>query len=41
MKGAFCGLGQAAPIPVLGCLNHFRKDFLAVVQTAASEIEAA
>jgi len=27
MRGAFCGLGQAAPIPILGCLRYFRKDF--------------
>ncbi len=27
MKGAFCGLGQAAPIPILGCLKYFRDEF--------------
>ncbi len=27
MRGAFCGLGQAAPIPVLGCLRYFREEF--------------
>jgi len=26
-KGAFCGLGQAAPIPILGCLRYFREEF--------------
>ncbi len=26
-KGAFCGLGQAAPIPILGCLRYFRAEF--------------
>lgn len=36
-KSAFCGLGQAAPIPILGCLKYFRDDFIAAVkkQTAA------
>lgn len=27
MRGAFCGLGQAAPIPILGCLRYFREEF--------------
>ena len=27
MKGAFCGLGQAAPVPILGCLKYFRQEF--------------
>jgi NADH:ubiquinone oxidoreductase subunit F (NADH-binding)/(2Fe-2S) ferredoxin len=27
MKGAFCGLGQAAPIPILGSLRFFKKEF--------------
>jgi NADP-reducing hydrogenase subunit HndC len=26
-KGAFCGLGQAAPIPILGSLRYFREEF--------------
>ncbi|HOT97143.1 MAG TPA: NADH-quinone oxidoreductase subunit NuoF [bacterium] len=26
-KGAFCGLGQAAPIPILGCMRYFRGEF--------------
>ncbi|HOH07004.1 MAG TPA: NADH-quinone oxidoreductase subunit NuoF [bacterium] len=26
-KGAFCGLGQAAPIPIIGCLRYFREEF--------------
>ncbi len=38
MKGAFCGLGQAAPIPVLGCLTHFRDEFVAAIkQTQAHQ----
>jgi NADH:ubiquinone oxidoreductase subunit F (NADH-binding)/(2Fe-2S) ferredoxin len=28
MKGAFCGLGQAAPVPILGCLRYFRDEFI-------------
>ncbi len=28
MRGAFCGLGQAAPIPILGCLRYFRDEFV-------------
>ena len=28
MSGAFCGLGQAAPIPILGCLKYFRNEFV-------------
>lgn len=28
MKGAFCGLGQAAPIPILGCLRYFKDEFV-------------
>jgi len=27
MRGAFCGLGQAAPVPILGCLKYFRSEF--------------
>lgn len=27
MRGAFCGLGQAAPVPILGCLKYFRQEF--------------
>ncbi len=27
LRGAFCGLGQAAPIPILGCLRYFRSEF--------------
>jgi NADH:ubiquinone oxidoreductase subunit F (NADH-binding) len=26
-RGAFCGLGQAAPIPIIGCLRYFREEF--------------
>ncbi len=33
MKGAFCGLGQAAPIPILGCLKYFRDDFVKKIET--------
>jgi NADP-reducing hydrogenase subunit HndC len=28
MRGAFCGLGQAAPVPILGCLKYFRQEFV-------------
>jgi NADH:ubiquinone oxidoreductase subunit F (NADH-binding)/(2Fe-2S) ferredoxin len=28
MRGAFCGLGQAAPVPILGCLKYFRPEFM-------------
>ena len=27
MKSAFCGLGQAAPVPILGCLKYFKDEF--------------
>jgi len=27
-RGAFCGLGQAAPTPILGSLKHFRQEYL-------------
>jgi NADP-reducing hydrogenase subunit HndC len=27
-RGAFCGLGQAAPTPILGSLKHFRQAYL-------------
>ncbi|MBN1561571.1 NADH-quinone oxidoreductase subunit NuoF [candidate division KSB1 bacterium] len=39
MKGAFCGLGQAAPVPILGCLKYFRDDF--VRKIGAAEMAAA
>lgn len=29
MKGAFCGLGQAAPVPILGLVRNFRAEFQA------------
>ena len=29
--GAFCGLGQAAPTPILGSLKHFKKEYLKYV----------
>jgi len=32
MKGAFCGLGQAAPVPILGCLRYFRGEFVKYVK---------
>ncbi|MDZ7372267.1 MAG: NADH-quinone oxidoreductase subunit NuoF [candidate division KSB1 bacterium] len=35
MRGAFCGLGQAAPIPILGCLKYFRQDFVAACTAGA------
>jgi NADH-quinone oxidoreductase subunit F len=25
--GAFCGLGQAAPIPILSSLKYFRSEY--------------
>jgi len=28
MKGAFCGLGQAAPVPILGVLRYFKQAFI-------------
>ncbi|NLP08819.1 NADH-quinone oxidoreductase subunit NuoF [bacterium] len=28
MRCAFCGLGQAAPVPILGCLKYFRQEFI-------------
>ncbi|UCE07549.1 MAG: SLBB domain-containing protein, partial [bacterium] len=31
-RGAFCGLGQAAPTPILGSLKHFKEDYLAHVE---------
>lgn len=31
VKSAFCGLGQAAPVPILGCLKYFKQDFLAKI----------
>ena len=34
MKSAFCGLGQAAPVPVLGCLKYFKDDFLTKINEA-------
>jgi len=27
MLSSLCGLGQAAPVPVLDTLNYFRKDY--------------
>ncbi len=32
MKSAFCGLGQAAPVPILGCLEYFRNDFIKKIE---------
>ncbi|MBN1478744.1 NADH-quinone oxidoreductase subunit NuoF [candidate division KSB1 bacterium] len=40
MKGAFCGLGQAAPIPILGCLKYFRDDFVKKIETAETALAA-
>jgi len=37
MKGAFCGLGQAAPIPILGCLRYFRGEFEKYVKKPKDE----
>jgi NADH:ubiquinone oxidoreductase subunit F (NADH-binding) len=28
-KAALCGLGQAAPIPIVTTLRHFRDEYLA------------
>lgn len=43
-KGAFCGLGQAAPIPILGCLRYFRDEMAAhatgVCQTGRCQLTA-
>ncbi len=36
MKGAFCGLGQAAPIPILGCLKYFRREFIAACNSRSA-----
>ena len=30
-QASLCGLGQAAPNPVLGSLRHFRSEFLAKI----------
>jgi len=40
MKGAFCGLGQAAPIPILGCLKYFRDDFLQKIEAKEETLAA-
>lgn len=44
LRGAFCGLGQAAPIPILGCLRYFRSEFeqhlQGVCRTGKCEIHA-
>ncbi len=37
---AFCGLGQAAPVPILGCLKYFRDDFIKKIENL-SPAEAA
>lgn len=46
MRGAFCGLGQAAPVPILGCLRYFEDIFIQhardhVCTTNKCEMEAA
>ncbi len=38
MKGAFCGLGQAAPVPILGCLKYFRAEFEKLAKTVDSAV---
>ena len=40
MKGAFCGLGQAAPVPILGCLKYFRDDFVKKIENAKTAVAA-
>jgi NADH:ubiquinone oxidoreductase subunit F (NADH-binding) len=40
MTGAFCGLGQAAPIPILGCLRYFKDDFLKAAKPRTLQISA-
>ncbi|HNT66045.1 MAG TPA: NADH-quinone oxidoreductase subunit NuoF [bacterium] len=40
MKSAFCGLGQAAPVPILGCLRYFRDEFTALAQQKRQQIPA-
>ncbi|MFZ5570695.1 MAG: complex I 51 kDa subunit family protein [Thermodesulfobacteriota bacterium] len=34
-QGALCGLGQAAPVPVLDSLRYFRADYTNLIQQAA------
>ena len=31
-RGAFCGLGQAAPTPILGSLKHFKEEYMAHIE---------
>jgi NADH:ubiquinone oxidoreductase subunit F (NADH-binding)/(2Fe-2S) ferredoxin len=40
MTGAFCGLGQAAPVPILGCLKYFRQEFEKMVNTEQKSVSA-
>jgi len=40
MKSAFCGLGQAAPVPILGCLKYFRDDFVKKIESAETALAA-
>jgi NADH:ubiquinone oxidoreductase subunit F (NADH-binding)/(2Fe-2S) ferredoxin len=32
-QGAFCGLGQAAPVPIIGCLKFFQDDFVKKIES--------
>lgn len=38
--GAFCGLGQAAPTPILGSLKHFKNEYLKYIKDEAAKIAA-
>ncbi|MBN1351421.1 NADH-quinone oxidoreductase subunit NuoF [candidate division KSB1 bacterium] len=38
--GAFCGLGQAAPTPILGSLKHFKNEYLKYVTSNANRAAA-
>lgn len=37
MKGAFCGLGQAAPTPILGSLKHFRGEYMKHIKNGQAQ----
>ncbi|MBD3377170.1 NADH-quinone oxidoreductase subunit NuoF [candidate division KSB1 bacterium] len=41
MTGAFCGLGQAAPIPILGCLKYFRDEFQKMIPKETADAAVA
>jgi NADH-quinone oxidoreductase subunit F len=33
--GALCGLGQAAPVPVMDSLHYFREEYVNLIQQSA------